>query len=139
MKFISLFFFFILCNAGLGQNNSINESDLIGCWKYYPEESEFFPDIVVYRPCDYESFPSIGIRGRFKMNLRAKGKCSYLKIRATDGTIMMPGKWTLDSSTNELEIFDLEMDSIRKYKIVRLEKGLLGIKKTKHNTEKNNE
>lgn len=63
------------------------------------------------------------------MNLKANGKCRYLKIRATDGTLMVPGKWKLNSSTNELEIFDLEMNSIRKYKIVRLEERLLGIKK----------
>ena len=129
-KIISFLFLFALCFTAIGQNNSIKQSDLIGCWKYFPEESKFYPDMTVYRPCDYTSFPSKRvIRGRFKMNFSANGKCSYLKIGATDINTMKPGKWTLDTSTNELEIFDLEMNSIRKYKIIRLEKRLLGIKK----------
>ncbi|MGS2727939.1 hypothetical protein ACU8DI_15140 [Psychroserpens sp. BH13MA-6] len=129
-KIISILLFFTLCNTTFGQNNSINQSDLIGCWKYYPEESKFFPDMTVYRPCDYEPFPSKRvIKGRFKMNFRTNGECSYLKIGTTDINLMKPGKWTFNSSTNELEIFDLEMNSIRRFKIVRLEKQLLGIKK----------
>lgn len=129
-KIISILLFFILCNTTFGQNNSINESNLIGCWKYYPEESKLFSNMEVYRPCNYESFISKkAIRGRFKMNFRANGQCSYLKIGATDINVMKSGKWTLNSSTNELEIFDLEMNSIRKFKIVRLETQLLGIKK----------
>ena len=83
----------------------------------------------VYRPCNHESFPSRrAMRGRFKMNFSANGKCSYLTTGPTDTNLMKPGKWTLDSSNNEVEIFDLEMNLIRKFKIIRLEKDLLGIK-----------
>ena len=129
-KIISILLFFTLCNTTFGQNTSINESDLIGCWKYYPEESKFYPDIYVFRPCDYESIPSKRvIRGRFKMDLRANGKCSYLKIGVTDINTMKSGNWTYDASTNELEIFDSKMNSIRKYIVERLENRLLGIKK----------
>ena len=127
---IPFLLFFALYYNAIGQSKQIQQLDLIGCWKYYPEESKFFPDIIVYRPCDYESFSSKrNIRGRFKINFSANGKCSYLKIGAIDINVMKPGKWILNSSTNELEIFDLQMNSIRKYKIIRLEKSLLGIKK----------
>ncbi len=136
-KLISILLFFALCNTAFGQNNLIKESDLIGCWKYYPEESGFFPDVYVYRPCDYESFPSKRIiRGRFKMDLKVNGKCSYLKIGVTDINLMKPGKWSYNPTTNELEIFDLEFNSIIKLQIERLEKRLLGIKK-KLSTTKN--
>lgn len=129
-KIISTLLFIAACNLSYGQNNSIKQSDLIGCWKYYPEESKFYPDIFVYRHCDYESIPSKRtIRGRFKMNLKANGKCYYSSIGATDINLIKSGKWVFGSSKNELEIFDLKMNSISKFKIDRIEKRLLGIKK----------
>ncbi len=131
IRIISILLFFTLCNTALGQNNSINQTDLIGCWKYYPEEDIFHPNISVYRPCDYESeITKKKIqRGRFKMDLKANGDCSYLKIGVNDINLMKTGKWLYNPNTNVLEIFDLEMNSIRKFKIEKLEKRLLGIKK----------
>jgi hypothetical protein len=128
-KIISFLLLFSLCQTTIGQNNLIKHSDLIGCWKFYPEEKNLFPDMTVYRPCDYESFPyKRMVRGRFKLNFKANGECSYLTIGPTDINLMKPGKWTLDSSTNILEVFDLKMNLIGRYKIIKLEKRLLGIK-----------
>jgi hypothetical protein len=110
----------------IGQHNPIKQSDLMRCWKYYPEESKFFPGKTVYRPCDYDSSPSKRvIRGRFKISFRANGECSYLQIGLNDIHVMKPGKWVFNTSTNTLEIFDLEMQSINKLKVARLEHQLL--------------
>lgn len=129
MKFFSILCFLILGPVVLAQDNSINESDLIGCWKSYPEENTFFRDIHVYRPCDYQSiFKSKKMRRfRFRMKLSANDNSSYLKIGATDLHRMVKGRWSFDSETRHLELLNLEMKSIRKWKVMLLEHNLLGI------------
>ncbi|WP_394749224.1 hypothetical protein [Spongiimicrobium salis] len=126
---ISSILFLLFIHTAIGQNSSLKQSDLIGCWKHYPEESELFDDMTVYRPCNNESFPNKwAMRARNQMNFNADGKCNYLRIGPTDINSMKPGKWILDSSTKEVAIFDLEMNLIRKFEIVRLEKELLGVR-----------
>lgn len=60
---------FIFINAVFGQKNSIRASDLIGCWKYYPEEGKNYPNISVFRPCSSKSILERLMRYRFKIEL----------------------------------------------------------------------
>lgn len=125
-KLIYIVFFLGFYSSTYSQNKTIDPSDLIGCWKDYSEENKFHQKSNVYRPCDYQSiFHKKGKRFRFKIHFKENGNCSYLSIGANDIHLMKPGKWIYDSTTNELEVFDLEMKSIIKYRIQRLEKQLL--------------
>jgi murein L,D-transpeptidase YafK len=59
------------------------------------------------------------------MDLRAYGIYYYPIIGANDINSAKQGRWSFNSSTNELELFDMEMNSIVKFKIEKLERRLL--------------
>jgi len=118
---------FTFANIVFGQEKSIGQADLIGCWKYYPEEGKDYPDITVYRPCNYESLPQIGLRYRFKMELMENGKCRFLKIGANDVHLMHDAKWTFDSKSKILTIMTGSV--IKEMKLVSVENDLLGASK----------
>ena len=131
VKFFIALCIIVFCSIGLTQDNSIDKYDLIGCWKYYPEENKFFPDFIVYRSCNYESIFSKPMKSRFEMNLKSNGECVYSKIGTYDFQTTSSGKWIFDATTNELKIIDSDENVFRKYKIERLDKDLLGLKNVK--------
>ena len=126
-KFLCFLILLSSINIIIGQETLIKQSDLIGCWKFYPEESKVYPDITVYRPCNYESLPRRGMRYRFKMELLENGKCRYLKIGATDLHFMHDAKWTFEPESRILTI--LNGSVIKKMKLVHIENDLIGASK----------
>ena len=124
----TLFFFLVFFGNINAQEKSIEEAHLIGCWKFYPEESRFFPGMEVYRPCDYDFLEKLR-RFRFTIDFKRNGECKYLTLAPNDGHYMSKGTWAYDAKKRKLTIFDLNQKLVKNYKISRLENNLLCFEK----------
>jgi len=123
MKYFTLITFFLISFQASGQK--ISKSDLIGCWTDSSEENIQGSNEYIYRPCDYKIFPSA--RFRFKMNLKGGSVCSYLVLSPDDGHYMTNGSWSFNEETNQLKIYDGDIE-IFKCIIESVEHNLLKIK-----------
>lgn len=120
----------ILSLDSFGQNDSISESDLIGCWTDSREENKIDSELNIFRPCDFKVFPAS--RYRYSLELNANHKCSWLYLAPNDAHHMVDGTWTYNKESGWLKIFDLQGNSVNSLKVIGLEKDLMKIENTKH-------
>jgi len=102
------------------------EKELLGCWKNSREESKDPALSTVFRPCDFMEFPPS--RFRFSFELLKAGECKISMIGSTDAHYMENGTWTFDRKTNQLELFNAEGNSHRKFEVLNIGENLLELK-----------
>lgn len=109
------------------QATHLPEDLLIGCWTDSREENAFNSAISVYRHCDYKKFPAS--RFRFKMELKADGKCSYLTAGSDDRHKKLDGTWTFNKEKSLLEIKNEKGVSVEQFILLGLKEDLMEIEK----------
>lgn len=151
-----LVFLLLVGNSIFGQNDTISEFDLYGCWKMKLATKENGIKKWIYVPCDIsETGNSIK---QFGIVFKAYNKCEF---SATIQDALCPiiyerveGSWTYDMKSGIVEVYypkefqkefwdtlkeenpELEIPSPRmktKFKIVGLEDGKMEIEKTTPN------
>ncbi|NHF61592.1 hypothetical protein FK220_019725 [Flavobacteriaceae bacterium TP-CH-4] len=154
------FIFLIFLAAGYsahGQNKTITEFDLYGCWTLESNENGQPPQKWIYKSCE-ESDSKLAVRNS-KIRFLAYSKCEFQEI--TPSQIICPGiwktlegTWSYDEVSGLVEIFypenymvefwkklkeehpDLVIPNPRlkkKFRVVGLNDGQLEIEKTTHN------
>ncbi|MBO3700611.1 hypothetical protein [Roseivirga sp. E12] len=84
---------------------SINESDLVGCWTHSYEEGD-----GAYRACDAQSFPVSRFRQVFEFS--ADFTSNYLVLASNDGHYMKEGRWSFNKDSREVKVLDLEGNTL---------------------------
>jgi hypothetical protein len=126
-----LFLLIALSNSCATQKNagSSDITALYNCWTDSREETKEGDTTLIYRPCDFREFaPS---RFRHRMELKANGEASSLKLAPTDAHYMVPAKWTYDKAQKIVTVKDESETVIMKFKVVSLAKDRLEIEKIK--------
>jgi hypothetical protein len=121
--------FIFLCNSCATQRHtSASEiSALYNCWTDSREENPEGAKTYIYRPCDFKDFtPS---RYRHRIEFKANGECSSLKLSPTDAHYMAPAKWTYNKDQKIVTVKDETDAVIFKFKIVSLSKDRMEIDK----------
>ena len=118
--------FFVIAIFACKSSQSItSDFNLLNCWKHsYEEDVDGF---MIYRPCDYKTFPASRYRNTFK--LMESGESSYLVLAPTDRHYMEDGQWTYNASSKVLTISNKSGETQLKCSVVEIAKDKLRIKK----------
>ena len=127
MKYRILTFLFFTTLLVISQNNTINKSDIFGCWTDSFEEYNKESNFKVFRLCDYDKIPPARFRHRFE--IKKNGEFHWLEMAKDDRHYMRKGTWTYDSKSKTLSVFNKSKNKIKELVLINVMKGRLTIEK----------